>query len=635
MKNHKNHPHPAEIISAKLLVENLRNESEEMIMKTCQMLYPRDTAARRAVSMDGMWKFQIDWNQQGYEQNWKDGLPKPDMIPVPASFQDFYTEKDIREFTGDVWYETDVFVPGEWEGREVAVRFGCATHRAEVYVNGIKAVSHEGGFLPFMAEVTEIVRYNAFNKVVVLLNNELNTTSIPCGETKVLSNGKKMAKPYFDFYNYSGLQRPVKLISYPCEHIEDFSVVHKFQCQDAMVSYTVETTGNHEVSVEVYDGEGNRAASSEGKTGELFIPNVHKWGIGDGYLYRFEIRIKDGTELIDEYIEQIGIRTVEIRGKEILLNGEKVYLKGFGKHEDSDMIGRGFHPGVMKRDFECMKWIGANCFRTSHYPYSEEIYQMADREGMLVIDEVAAVGLFKSLMNFMEASTGKETSFFSEPTIPKLLENHLQCIEDMICRDKNHACVIAWSLLNEPESTDEAAVPYFEKVFEKALQMDPQKRPRTFAMIMNSLPDTCKCYQFSDFLSLNRYYGWYMMGGYEIADAEKAFRSELDGWAAKDMDKPVIFTEYGADTNSAEHKLPSVMWSQEYQVEYLKMCHRVFDSYDFVTGELVWNFADFQTTEGIMRMNGNNKGIFTRQRQPKMAAYYYKKRWEEDLQEQK
>lgn len=597
-------------------------------MRTGQMLYPEDTASRRAVSMDGMWKFRIDWQQRGYEEGWKDGIPCPDLIPVPASFQDFYTEKDIREFTGDVWYETDFFVPGEWEGKEVAVRFGCATHRAEVYVNGIKAACHEGGFLPFSAIVTDIVRYNARNKVVVLVNNELNVTSIPCGETKVLSNGKKMSKPYFDFYNYSGLQRPVKLVAYPKEHIEDFSVSHEFDGEDAVVHYMVETTGDHEVLLEVYDEDHQKVAASGGKEGIVRIEKVHKWGVGNGYLYQFQIRIMDGTELIDEYYDQIGIRTVEVRGKDILLNGEKIYLKGFGKHEDSDIVGRGFHFGVMKRDFECMKWIGANCFRTSHYPYSEEIYQMADREGILVIDEVAAVGLFKSTMNFLEASSGRQSSFFEGPAIPKLLENHLQCIEDMICRDKNHACVIAWSLLNEPETTSEAAVPYFEKVFQIARELDPQKRPRTFAMIMNSLPDTCKCYQFSDFLSLNRYYGWYLMGGYEITDAEEAFRKEMDAWAEKKMDKPLIFTEYGADTSAMEHKLPSVMWSQEYQIEYLEMCHRVFDSYDFISGELVWNFADFQTTEGIMRMNGNKKGIFTRQRQPKLAAYYYKKRWE-------
>ncbi len=596
-------------------------------MRTCQMLYPRDTESRRAVSMDGMWKFQLDEKQCGHEEGWKDGLPAPDMIPVPASFQDFYTEKDIREYTGDFWYETDFFVPGEWEGKEVAVRFGCATHRAEVYVNGNRVTVHEGGFLPFSAVVTDIVRYNSYNKVVVLVNNELNVTSIPCGETKVLRNGKKMSKPYFDFYNYAGLQRPVKLIAYPKEHIEDFSVVHAFKGQDAIVQYCVETTGQHKVILDVYDADRQKVASAAGKEGKLLIPRVHKWNVGDGYLYRFVIRIMDGENLIDEYFEPIGIRTVEIKGKDILLNGEKIYLKGFGKHEDSDIVGRGFNIGVMKRDFECMKWINANCFRTSHYPYSEEIYQMADREGILVIDEVAAVGLFKSETNFAEASTGKQTAFFQEATIPRLLENHLQCVEDMICRDKNHACVIAWSLMNEPETTDEAAVPYFRKVFDRAGELDPQKRPRTFAMIMNSQPDTCKCYQFSDFLSFNRYYGWYVMGGYEISDAEEAFHREMDAWEALDLNKPVVFTEYGADTCAAEHKLPSVMWGQEYQIEYLEMCHRVFDSYDFITGELVWNFADFQTTEGIMRMNGNKKGIFTRDRQPKEAAYYLKERW--------
>lgn len=602
-------------------------------MRKGQMLYPRDTAARRAVSMDGMWKFMVDWKEKGRAEGWKDGLPDPDRIPVPASFQDLYTDKDIREFTGDVWYETDFFVPGEWKGKEVAVRFGCATHRAEVYVNGKRITSHEGGFLPFSAIVTEEAEYQAWNKLVVVVNNELNVTAIPCGETKVLKNGKKMTKPYFDFYNYSGLQRPVWLTAYPREHIEDFSVSHQWEGLDAIVQYGVETTGEHEVFLDVYDQEGCKVAAVKGKEGNVRIPHVHKWKVGDGYLYRFEIRIMEDGALIDEYYEEIGIRTVEIKGRDILLNGEKIYLKGFGKHEDSDIVGRGFQMGVMKRDFECMKWIGANCFRTAHYPYSEEIYQMADREGMLVIDEVAAVGFFKSIINFMEASTGKHSSFFAEPTIPKLLENHLKCLEEMICRDKNHACVIAWSLFNEPETTDEAAVPYFEKIFSRAKELDPQKRPCTFALIMNSLPDACKCYSFGDFLSLNRYYGWYMLGGYEISDAEEAFRKEMDQWAEKNPDKPVVFTEYGADTNSAEHKLPSVMWSQEYQIEYLEMCHRVFDSYDFVSGEMVWNFADFQTTEGIMRMNGNKKGIFTRQRQPKLAAYYFKKRWQEDFKE--
>ena len=592
------------------------------------MLYPKTTLTRRRISMDGMWKFHLDERSVGENEGWIDGIPGEEMIPVPASFQDFYTEKDIREYTGDFWYETDFFVPGEWEGREILLRFGAATHRAGVYVNGILITEHEGGFLPFSADATTVVRYDSYNKVVVKVNNELNCTNIPCGETITLPNGKKMSKPYFDFFNYAGLQRSVYLLAVPRESVVDFDLDYAIHGKNAEVSYQVRTNGEHAVQLELLDAEGSCVAQKDGKEGVLYVENAHLWQVRNAYLYRLRIRIMDGEELIDEYEQEIGIRTVKVEGTDILINGEPVYLKGFGKHEDSDIVGRGFSIGIMKRDFELMKWIGANSFRTSHYPYSEEIYQMADREGFLIIDEVPAVGMFQSLMNFMEASTGKQTAFFEKETTPVLLKAHLRAIEEMITRDKNHPSVIAWSLLNEPETTNEAAVPYFKEVFDFANKLDMQKRPRTFALIMNSLPDTCKCYQFSDIIALNRYYGWYMKGGYEICVAEELFRKEMDAWKEKKLNKPFIFTEYGADTLASEHKLPSVMWSQEYQDEYLKMTHEVFDSYDFIKGEQIWNFADFQTTDGIMRVNGNKKGVFTRQRQPKDIAYKLKERWE-------
>ena len=592
------------------------------------MLYPKTTLTRRRISMDGMWKFHLDEKSVGENEGWIDGIPGEEMIPVPASFQDFYTEKDIREYTGDFWYETDFFVPGEWEGREILLRFGAATHRASVYVNGILITEHEGGFLPFSAKVTTVVRYDSYNKVVVKVNNELNCTNLPCGETITLPNGKKMSKPYFDFFNYAGLQRSVYLLALPGESIVDFDLDYAIHGKNAEVSYQIRTNGEHAVQLALFDAKGHCVAQKDGKEGVLYVENARLWQVRNAYLYRLRIRIMDGEELIDEYEQEIGIRTVKVEGTDILINGEPVYLKGFGKHEDSDIVGRGFSIGIMKRDFELMKWIGANSFRTSHYPYSEEIYQMADREGFLVIDEVPAVGMFQSLMNFMEASTGKQTAFFKKETTPVLLKAHLRAIEEMIARDKNHPSVVAWSLLNEPETTNEAAVPYFKEVFDLANKLDMQKRPRTFALIMNSLPDTCKCYQFSDIIALNRYYGWYMKGGYEICVAEELFRKEMDAWKEKKLNKPFIFTEYGADTLASEHKLPSVMWSQEYQDEYLKMTHEVFDSYDFIKGEQIWNFADFQTTEGIMRVNGNKKGVFTRQRQPKDIAYKLKERWE-------
>ena len=130
-----------------------------------------------------------------------------------------------------------------------------------------------------------------------------------------------------------------------------------------------------------------------------------------------------------------------------------------------------------------------------------------------------------------------------------------------------------------------------------------------------------------DFVCLNRYYGWYISGG-DLRDAEAQFIEEMDQWAARAPGVPFVFTEFGTDTLETLHKLPSVMWSQEYQKEYMDMNFSVFDRYPFVQGELAWNFADFQTGQGIMRVNGNKKGVFTRQRQPKDAAFIMKNRWE-------
>jgi beta-glucuronidase len=592
------------------------------------LLYPRASVSRKTASLNGFWKFQFDPESKGASEGWAEHLPAPVFMPVPASFADLFTDKDSREYTGDFWYETEFFVPAEWQDKEIGIRFASATHRAVVFVNGKEIVSHEGGFTPFVAPITGAVKFEFQNTLTVKLNNELYEDRIPVGVTTALQNGRKIAKPYFDFFNYAGLQRSVDIIALSKEHITDFAVRHELSGDNALVYYTVETSGTHNVTVAVFDEDGKQVTASGGKNGIIMIPNARLWNVRDAYLYKFIFRITDGDVIIDEYAEDIGIRTIAVKGTNILINGKPVYLKGFGKHEDSDIAGRGYNPAVIKRDFELMKWIGANSFRTAHYPYSEEIYQMADREGFLVIDEVAAVGMMTSTMNFMDAATGKPTAFFQKETTRQLLQNHLAAIEELIRRDRNHACVIAWCVANEPETTDESAVPYFEKVFFHARSLDVQKRPCTFTSIMFATPDKCTCTHLSDIVCLNRYYGWYVKGGYEITDAEIFLRKELDIWRQVCPDKPFIFTEYGADTDGGLHKLPSVMWSQEYQCEYLEMCHRVFDSFDYIKGEQVWNFADFQAAEGIMRVDGNKKGIFTRNRQPKAAAFYFKQRWE-------
>lgn len=598
-------------------------------MLNYSVLYPETNRKRTSFQLDGMWRFQFDSSYEGKENGWAEHLPSPVSMPVPSSFADLFTDHRSRDYCGDFWYEHDFFVPEFTEDQRVILRFGSITHRGTVFVNGTEVVSHEGGFLPVVADITAAVNGGALNHVAVLANNELSETSLPCGAVKVMNDGRKLAKPYFDFFNYAGIQRSVWLIVQPAQNIVDFDTTYEIHGSDSEVHYSVVQNGNGIVRVELEDEDHQIVASAEGAAGTLSVANAHLWNVRNAYLYTLHITVWDGDVLTDEYSSKIGIRTVEVKGTNILVNGKPVYLKGFGKHEDFEIIGRGLSLPLIKRDFECMKWTDANCFRTSHYPYAEEWYQFADEEGFLIIDEIAAVGMMRSTHNFVAAGTGKYTSFFEAPTVPQLLSNHKLQVEEMICRDKNHPSVFAFSLFNEPETISKEAGEYFKAVFETARSLDPQHRPMTGAFEKNSKPELCQVYPVCDFICLNRYYGWYISGGSEIDEAEDLFRDEMNRWEAKHLNVPFVFTEFGTDTLGSEHKLPSVMWTQEYQNEYYEMNFRVFDSYDFIQGELTWNFADFQTSEGIFRVNGNKKGVFTRTRQPKESAFILKKRWEE------
>ncbi|MET4822411.1 glycoside hydrolase family 2 TIM barrel-domain containing protein, partial [Endozoicomonas lisbonensis] len=220
-----------------------------------------------------------------------------------------------------------------------------------------------------------------------------------------------------------------------------------------------------------------------------------------------------------------------------------------------------------------------------------------------------------------------QSKFFERPEVQNEgMEAHKDAIRELFKRDKNHACVVMWSLSNEPDTSQEASDAYFKEVFAYARDLDPQNRPLTFVNFMLAPYGKCHAHQYADVICLNRYYGWYMMGGIEMDNAGEAFAKELAGWATEN--KPVVITEYGADTMAGIHKLPSVQWSEEYQCEYLDQQHYAFDSCPAVVGEQMWNFADFQTWEGIMRVDGNKKGAFTRDRQPKMSAHHLKRRWD-------
>jgi beta-glucuronidase len=277
----------------------------------------------------------------------------------------------------------------------------------------------------------------------------------------------------------------------------------------------------------------------------------------------------------------------------------------------------------MVHDFSLLGWVGANSFRTSHYPYAEEVLDHADRLGIVVIDETAAVGLNLGVGGGLFRTAERAT--FSEETIGSVAQEvHGRAIEELIARDKNHPCVVLWCLANEPESHTAEARAYFEPLFQVARKADPT-RPVGFVNMMLAGPDACRLTDLADVAMLNRYYGWYVETG-DLDAAERGLEAELRAWAERHA-KPILVTEYGADAAPGLHTLEPVPWSEDYQAALLDMHHRVFDRIDAVVGEHVWNFADFATGPSILRVEGNKKGVFTRDRRPKAAAHHLRRRW--------
>lgn len=585
------------------------------------MLYPILTDTRTVLDLNGIWTFKLD-HGTGFDQHWESSpLPSQTRMAVPSSYNDIGVVQEIRQHIGRVWYERDFVIPAVLSEERIVLRFGSATHAANVYVNGTPVAEHIGGFTPFEAEICSVLKPGT-NRLTVAVDNIVNEKTLPVGRHTIEHTEgfgtTETNTPNFDFFNYAGIHRPVKIYTTPKQFIQDVTIIPQTTGE---IAYRVTSSGSADVRVRIVDEDGVTVAEQSGSEGTAVIPSVTLWEPLKAYLYTMRIELLEESRVIDVYEQPFGVRSVEVKDSRFLINGKPFYFKGFGKHEDTYIHGRGFNEAANVLDFNLLKWIGANSFRTAHYPYSEEMMRLADREGIVVIDETPAVGLH---LNFAAAMFGlprrdtwKETDTF---------DAHKQVIEELIARDKNHACVVMWSVANEPASEEEGAFEYFEPLVKLTRELDPQQRPVTIVTHGGANPDTDRIAELIDVLALNRYYGWYSESG-EWDKIRFKLREEFDKWKKRCPGKPIMFTEYGADTVAGFHDVNPVMFTEEYQVEYYRVNHEIFDEYPEFVGEQVWNFADFETSQGIVRVQGNKKGIFTRARKPKAAAHELRKRW--------
>jgi beta-glucuronidase len=586
------------------------------------LLYPRQSRHRNLMDLSGLWQFQLDPKNEGEGARWFDGLPAARTIAVPCSWNDLFD--DARDYLGLAWYRTEAWVPQGWRGERVFLRVGSANYASRVWVNGALVAEHLGGHLPFAVDVTERIDWTRPAAIAISVENEQRPERVPAGPSPAggLFDGLTGGFPAttYDFFPYAGLHRPVLLFSVPPVHVEDLTVITALEGGDARVVVKVAASAGYSGKGRLTLGTAMAEVSFANGAAEatLRVPDARTWSPEDPHLYTLGVTLEDGRRAIDSYSLDVGLRTIETRGDQLLLNGKPIQLTGFGRHEDFPINGRGLNVPLLVRDHELLRWVGANSYRTSHYPYSEEAMMLADRLGVLVIDEIPAVSL----------------NFADPPEIvAKRLEQCTRQIDELVARDKNHPCVILWSVANEPmagrpmagaapAAAVEAGTRFFKQLYELTRARDAS-RPVTLVGVQGGPVEWLALF---DVTSINRYYGWYVLGG-RLDQAEKALAQELDTLHEK-LGKPIVITEFGADTVAGSHSQPPEMWSEEYQVEFLRRYLDVAANRPFVAGLHVWNFADFKTGQGIIRTAGlNQKGVFTRDRRPKMAAHFLRSRW--------
>lgn len=577
------------------------------------MLYPKMNGFREVIDLSGFFDFKLDPDNVGEEKNWQKGVESSRSIGIPGSWNEQFI--DTRDYLGPTWHFKKFYVPSSWKEKLVWFRIGAANYYAKVWINGEFIGEHEGGYLPFQFEVTDKVRFGKENFLSVKVDNQLSPERVPPGNIPEEEHPRSVRqRSYpdvnFDFFPYGGIHRPVYLFCTPLDYIEDIAVTTSIEGKKGLIKYRITKKGGEAKEAFIHLGDENTRLDQKAEfrgsmaEGELTIDEATFWSPDNPHLYEMVVELlsPEGAP-IDEYTLSIGIRTIEVKNDRLYLNGEPIFLKGFGKHEDFPIIGKGLNLPLIVKDYSLMKWIGANSFRTSHYPYSEEMMNMADKEGFLVIDEIPAVGLFFGKGNKRRLSLCK------------------QYLRELIARDKNHPSVIMWSIANEPHSTKPEAKEFFRQLYQHTKKLDPSRLVTLVSMF--GLKEEALAYV--DVICLNRYYGWYTEPG-QLDRASHKLSRELDS-LYQTYKKPILLSEFGAGAIAGVHAHPAELFSEEYQAELIQKYCEVIESKPYMIGEHVWCFADFKTAQVAYRVALNRKGVFTRTRQPKLAAHLLRKIW--------
>lgn len=366
--------------------------------------------------------------------------------------------------------------------------------------------------------------------------------------------------------------------------------------QETNLTGTILTT----IPIELSPGE-TKVFSAE----EFTCPGVKSWSPEQPNLYHVTAVLKNETgEPVDDLIDRVGFREVRIEGKDILLNGRKLWIKGFCRHEDHPQFGCALPLSAMQYDLMLAKDLGANSIRTSHYPNDEIFLDLCDEQGILVWEENHARGLSEEDMR--------------NPHFEQQCED---CIREMITAHYNHPSIYIWGILNECASDVEYGRECYAAQYALIQELDAS-RPRSSASFKFK---TDICFGYPEVVSYNIYPKWY----HDTPVAE--YLSDLYNWVQTDSEgagKPFLITEIGAGAIYGYRTPAHVKWSEEYQAEALEQQISAVFAQEGCSGIYIWQFCDVRVCDSWFDKRPrtmNNKGVVDEYRRPKLAYDIVKK----------
>jgi beta-glucuronidase len=559
---------------------------------------------RKTTSLNGEWEAIIDLGGTGdWRQVWTEKQPQSKTEFIEYSFEggpvlhvpgDFNTQlQELTNAEGTVWYKK-TFNYKKQQNKRLFLHFGAVNYLATVYLNGKETGKHEGGFTPFQFELTKDVKEGE-NTIVVRVNNQRQKDGLP--------------GPGYDWFNYGGITREVNLVETGETYIEDYSIQLKRQSFNEVLGWVKLNGSQGRQNVRILIPELKidylARANGDGLAPVKFSSKFRLWTPKDPKLYTVFIQSASDT-----VTDEIGFRTIEASGKNILLNGKPIFLKGVNIHEETlNKPSRAWSENDAMIMLNLAKETGCNMVRLAHYPHNEHMVKLAEKMGIMVWNEIPAYQHIE----------------FASPTMPGKLEIMMK---EMIQRDRNRCGVIIWSLSNETY----ASTPNRNQALkELAAKCHSEDSTRLVASVINNqgyehntVNVWDSLYQYYDVIAVNEYLGWYVPWQGNPADTK---------WKII-YNKPVIISEFGGEAKYGSNFGPkdeANSWSEEYQEQIYKDQVTMFAHIPNLAGVCPWILFDYRSSGRMhpQKQNGyNRKGLMSEYGEKKKAWYVLKSYYE-------